>query len=246
MPDLILSGSNYARLMEGLVVTLQVLAGAVILGTLLSLFFGIGRLSTRAWVRRGSSVYVEFARGASAIILLFWMFFALPILFGIRGWSPMTAGILALGMNMGAYGAEIVRGAVLSVPKGQSEAAVALNLTNTQRLRHIVLPQAVPVILPPFGNLVIEVMKGTSLVSLITLSDLAFEVQKLRVNSIVLAESATTPVLYLNVLAIYFALSFVIDRLFKVAERKSAARFGVAPQRAKRAGRPAAGVGITG
>lgn len=246
MPDLILSGSNYARLMEGLVVTLQVLAGAVILGTLLSLFFGVGRLSTRAWVRRGSSVYVEFARGASAIILLFWMFYALPILFGIRGWSPMTAGILALGMNMGAYGAEIVRGAVLSVPKGQSEAAVALNLTNTQRLRYIVMPQAVPVILPPYGNLVIEVMKGTSLVSLITLSDLAFEVQKLRVNSVVISDSASTPILYLNVLAIYFILAFLIDRVFKFAERRSAARFGVKAPRAAKAGRPTAGAGMAG
>lgn len=246
MPDLILSPSNYARLMEGLVVTVQVLIGSVILGTLLSLFFGIGRLSERAWVRRASSVYVEFARGASAIILLFWMFFALPILFGIRGWSPMTAGILALGVNMGAYGAEIVRGAVKSVSKGQTEAAIALNLSNAQRLRHVVLPQAVPVILPPFGNLVIEVMKGTALVSLITLSDLAFEVQKLRVNSVVIADSATTPVLYLNVLAIYFVLAFLIDRAFKVAERRVAAKFGVKPPRRKKAGRRTAGVGVSG
>jgi polar amino acid transport system permease protein len=245
MPDLILSPNNYARLMEGLVVTLQVLAGAVLLGTVLSVIFGIGRLSTRAWVRRGSSVYIEFARGASAIILLFWMFYALPILFGVRGWSPMTAGILALGMNMGAYGAEIVRGAVKSVAKGQSEAAVALNLTNTQRLRHVVMPQAIPVILPPYGNLVIEVMKGTSLVSLITLSDLAFEVQKLRVNAVVIADSATTPVLYLNVLVIYFLLAFVISQFFKFAERRSAARFGVSP-RSSKAPRPAAGAGIAG
>jgi polar amino acid transport system permease protein len=239
MPDLILSPNNYARLMEGLVVTLQVLAGAVALGTVLSLLFGIGRLSTRAWVRRGSSVYIEFARGASAIILLFWMFYALPILFGIRGWSPMTAGILALGMNMGAYGAEIVRGAVKSVAKGQSEAAVALNLTNTQRLRYVVMPQAVPIILPPYGNLVIEVMKGTSLVSLITLSDLAFEVQKLRVNSVVISDSATTPILYLNVLAIYFALAFVINQVFKLGERRMAAKFGETSARVQ----PMTGVG---
>lgn len=245
MPDLILSPNNYLRLMEGLVVTLQVLVGSFLLGTLLSLIFGIGRLSDRAWVRRLSSVYVEFARGASAIILLFWMFYALPILFGIRGWSAMTAGILALGINMGAYGAEIVRGAVKSVPKGQSEAATALNLSNTQRLRHIVLPQAVPVILPPFGNLTIEIMKGTSLVSLITLSDLAFEVQKLRVNSVVISDSATTPVLYLNVLAIYFLLAFLIDRIFKFGEHRMAAKFGDIPTRRgtvkPTAGRVAAG-----
>lgn len=240
MPDLILSPNNYLRLMEGLVVTLQVLIGSFLLGTVLSIIFGIGRLSSRAWVRRLSSVYVEFARGASAIILLFWMFYALPILFGIRGWSAMTAGILALGLNMGAYGAEIVRGAIKSVPKGQSEAAIALNLTDTQRMRYVVLPQAVPIILPPFGNLTIEIMKGTSLVSLITLSDLAFEVQKLRVNSVVISDSATTPVLYLNVLVIYFLLAFVIDRVFKFAERRSAARFGNIPK-GGRVARPTAG-----
>lgn len=245
MDDLILSGSNYARLMEGLVVTLQVLAGSVILGTVLSLVFGVGRLSDRAWVRRGASVYIEFARGASAIILLFWMFFALPILFDVQGWSPRVAGILALGINMGAYGAEIVRGAIKSVPKGQSEASIALNFTSNQRLRFVVLPQAVPVILPPFGNLVIEVMKGTSLVSLITLSDLAFEVQKLRVNSVVIDDSASTPVLYLNVLMIYFLLAMVIAQAFKYAERRVAAKVGVRP-RSRKAGRPGAGVGVTG
>ncbi|MEX1043369.1 MAG: ectoine/hydroxyectoine ABC transporter permease subunit EhuC, partial [Acidimicrobiia bacterium] len=91
-----------------------------------------------------------------------------------------------------------------------------------------------------------EVMKGTALVSLITLSDLAFEVQKLRVNSVVIADSATTPMLYLNVLAIYFVLAFLIDRVFKLAERRVAAKFGVKPPRRKRAGRPTAGVGVTG
>lgn len=227
--ELILSGSNYARLMEGLVVTLQVLAGSVLLGTALSVLVGIGRLSDRAWVRRLSSVYVEFARGASAIILLFWMFFAVPILFEIEGWSPMAAGILALGLNMGAYGAEIVRGAIKSVPKGQTEASIALNLSETQRLRHVIIPQAVPVILPPFGNLVIEIMKGTALVSLITLSDLAFEVQKLRQQFLFSEGGASTPVLYFNVLIIYFLLAMVIAQIFKFAERRVAARFGAAP-----------------
>ena len=231
--ELILSGSNYARLMEGLVVTLQVLGGSVLLGTTLSLLVGVGRLSDRAWVRRLSSVYVEFARGASAIILLFWMFFAVPILFDVEGWSPMTAGILALGLNMGAYGAEIVRGAIKSVPKGQTEASIALNLSETQRLRHVIIPQAVPVILPPFGNLVIEIMKGTALVSLITLSDLAFEVDKLRQQFLFSEGGASTPVLYFNVLIIYFLLAMIIAQIFKFAERRAAAGFGAAPRAKK-------------
>lgn len=221
MDSLLLTASAYQRLLEGTVVTLQVLAGAVALGTILSFAFGIARLSSRRWTRILAVLYVEFARGVSAIILLFWMFFAFPILFGISGWSAMTSGILALGINMGAYGAEIVRGAVQSVPRGQSEAAVALNLTPTQRLRHVVIPQAVPVILPPFGNLVIEILKGTALVSLITLSDLAFEAQKLRVSAI----GADTPVLYLNVLVMYFVLAQLLMLAFRWAERRSAAGF---------------------
>src|SRR5690606_3067203 len=118
-------------------------------------------------------VYVEFARGVSAIILLFWMFFALPPLLGVN-FTPLIAGVLALGINMGAYGAEVVRGGIQAVPVGQTEAGIALNMTERQRLTQVILPQAVPVILPPFGNLMIEILKGTALVSLITLSDLAF------------------------------------------------------------------------
>lgn len=223
--NLLLNSKQYTRLMEGLYITLQVLLGAVLLGSTLSLLFGILRLSDKAWVRRAATVYVEFARGASAIILLFWMFFALPIFFDIRI-SPMIAGILALGINMGAYGAEIVRGAIKAVPKGQTEATIALNLTKAQRLRYVVIPQSVPIILPPYGNLAIEVLKGTALVSLITLSDLAFEVQKLRVNAVVTEDSASTIVLYLNVLLIYFALSQLIAAGFELAERRTARKFG--------------------
>lgn len=222
MDTLLLNPSAYQRLLEGTVVTLQVLTGAVVLGTVLSFLFGIARLSTRRWVRVAALVYIEFARGVSAIILLFWMFFAFPILFDLDGWSAMTSGILALGINMGAYGAEIVRGAVQAVPRGQSEATIALNLTPTQRLRHVIIPQATPIILPPFGNLVIEILKGTALVSLITLSDLAFEAQKLRVSAI----GEGTPVLYLNVLIMYFVLAQLLILAFRWAERRSAASFG--------------------
>jgi polar amino acid transport system permease protein len=194
--------------MEGLLVTLQVLAGSIALGTVMALIFGVARLSPQGWVRSAALVYIEFARGISAIILLFIMFFAVPILFGIGSMAPMLAGILALGLNMGAYGAEIVRGAIEAVPKGQTEATIALNMSNMQRLRHVVLPQAVPIILPPYGNLSIEVLKGTSLVSLITLADLAWVAQIIRQNAVRSPDPSPTPILYLNV------------------ERRSARKFG--------------------
>lgn len=212
--------------MKGTWVTIQVLLGSIALGAFMSLIMGVARLSVRRWIRQAALVYIEFARGISAIILLFWIFFALPILFGMGSMPPMLAGILALGLNMGAYGAEIVRGAIQSVPKGQTEATIALNMTDRQRLRHVVLPQAIPIILPPFGNLTIEILKGTALVSLITLSDLAFEAQKIRINNVISSDPVPTPILYLNVLIIYLILAQVLARLFRYAEGRSARRFG--------------------
>lgn len=226
MPEIVLNANQWARLMEGTVVTLQLLGWAMLLGSVMSLVMGVARLSRFRLIRALALVYVEIARGLSAIILLFIMFFAVPILFEVRGLSPMVAGVLALGLNMGAYGAEIVRGAIRAVPKGQAEATVSLNMTAYQRLRYVVLPQALAIILPPFGNLSIEILKGTALVSLITLSELAFEVQKLRVNRVVIEDSATTIALYLNALLIYFVIAQVLARLFRLAERLVETRLG--------------------
>ncbi|MEX2586426.1 MAG: amino acid ABC transporter permease [Actinomycetota bacterium] len=226
MPEFFLNSNQWARLGEGTAVTLQLLGWAMLLGSVMSLVMGVARLSRFRLVRALALVYVEIARGLSAIILLFIMFFAVPILFDVRGLSPMVAGVLALGLNMGAYGAEIVRGAIRAVPKGQAEATVSLNMTAYQRLRYVVLPQALTVILPPFGNLSIEILKGTALVSLITLSELAFEVQKLRVNRVVIEDSATTIALYLNALIIYFVIAQVLARLFRFAERQVETRLG--------------------
>lgn len=226
--DLLLNSNQYRNLLDGVVVTVQVLLGSFVLGTLMSLVFGVARLSQHKWVRASALAYIEFARGISAIILLFWIFFALPILFGLPSMPPMLAGILALGLNMGAYGAEVVRGAIQAVPKGQTEATIALNMSPGQRLRHVVLPQAIPIILPPYGNLTIEILKGTALVSLITLSDLAFEAQKIRINAVISDDPVSTAVLYINVLVIYLILAQIVAALFRVAERRSARRFGSA------------------
>jgi polar amino acid transport system permease protein len=226
LEEFLLTPRQYSNLMSGTWVTIQVILGSFALGTVMSLIMGVARLSTRSWIRGTALVYIEFARGISAIILLFWMFFALPILFGVRSMPPMMAGILALGLNMGAYGAEIVRGAIQSVPKGQTEASIALNLTERQRLRHVVLPQAVPIILPPYGNLTIEVLKGTALVSLIALTDLTRVALVIRQNRVLSDNPVNVPFLWINVLIIYLILSQVIAQIFKVAERRSARKFG--------------------
>lgn len=219
MDWLLLSSKQYDRVLEGVVVTVQLLGASFVLGVVLSLIFGVARLSERRWVRGAALVYVEFARGISTIVLLFVMAYAIPILLGLEQSNVFWLATVALGVNMGGYGAEIIRGAIQSVPKGQTEASIALNLTSTQRLRFVVLPQALRVILPPMGNLTIEILKGTALVSLVGMSDLTFEIDKLSTNRVLAAEPVDTSILYLNALIAYFVMAQMINLVFRFGER---------------------------
>ena len=222
---MLLSARQYLNLLDGALVTMQVFIFAALLGSALALLFGVLSLSHNSVVRGLSRVYIEFGRGVSAIILLFFVFFALPILLGIRFLSPMQAGVVALGLNMGAYGSEVVRGGIQSIGAGQTEAAVALNMSPWQRLRYVILPQAVVAMLPPYGNLSIEVLKGTALVSLVTLSDITFEAQKIRTNRIILPDPPSTLLIFATVLVMYFILSQVVARLFRLLERLAGGRW---------------------
>jgi polar amino acid transport system permease protein len=224
--DLLLTPGQYRVLWNGVQVTMQLLLYAFILGVILSLVIGLMRLSHRAWLRGIALVYVEIFRGISTIVLLFWFVFAFPILLGLDAGDVRTElAIIALGINMGGYGAEIVRGAILSVPKGQTEATIALNLTNAQRIRHIVLPQAMPVILPPMGNLTIEILKGTALVTLIGMNDLMNRIDALRVARGRFEDPLSIPVLFFNGLVIYFILAQLVNLFFRLAERRTSAMY---------------------
>jgi polar amino acid transport system permease protein len=156
----------------GLARTVEVGAGAILLSFVLSFVAGLARLAPWRCIRWGARVYVEIFRGTSLLVQLFWLYFVLPR-FGPQ-LPPVFAGILALGLNGGAYGSEIVRGTLASFPRGQWEAAAAVNLSPFSTLFDIVLPQAIRTMLPPFGNLSIEVLKGTALVSLISVTDLTY------------------------------------------------------------------------
>lgn len=150
------------------------------------------------------------------MIQMFWLVFALPML-GIQ-LTPMFAGVLALALNYGAYGSEAVRSSIQAVPKGQTEAAIALNMTPFQRMRRVVLPQAVVMMLPAFGNLLIELLKGTSLVSLIMLTDLTFKGMLLRTFDI-----SRTPEILGLILVMYFILAIMITLSVRWLERKVSA-----------------------
>jgi len=206
-------------LLKGAWITLQVTAGAAVLGLVCAFTSGLAAVSGSRVARGVSSVYVEFFRGTSALVQLFWLFFALPLV-GIR-FEPVAAGIVALGLNIGSYGSEVVRGAIRAIPKTQYEATVALNMTGYRRMRSVILPQAVVSMLPPFGNLLIELLKGTSLVSLITIADLTFNGQVLR------SVTGDTLTVFLLVLAIYFVMAYTITLGMKWLERRAAASIGL-------------------
>lgn len=199
-------------LLQGLAVTLEIMAGTVVLAVPLALAAGIGRLSSLRPLRWIAAVYVEVFRGTSALVQLFWFYFVLP-LFGVQ-LPAMLVGIVVLALNAGAYGAEVVRGAIRAVPPGQREAGIALNLTRGQIMRRIVVPQAVPAMLPPAGNLLIELLKNTALVSLITITDLTFRGQLLR------SETLRTTEIFTLMLLMYFAVALLITGGVRLLERK--------------------------
>ncbi len=159
-------------ILEGAIVTAQISVLSIVLFLFLSFLAGIGRGKGGPTVRRISIVYIELFRGNSLLVILFWMFFVLPE-FGIF-LSPMVAGVLAIGLNFGAYGAEVVRGALSAVARGQTEAAIALNMSPFRRMMRIILPQAVAITIPGLTNLTIELIKSTALVSAITLVDITY------------------------------------------------------------------------
>jgi polar amino acid transport system permease protein len=199
-------------LLKGAAVTLHVMILSIIVAFLLSFLFGFMKLSKWKILRMISSIYIEVFRGTSLLIQLFWLYFALPML-GVQ-LSAMTAGVLAIGLNYGAYGAEVVRSSIQAVPKGQTEAAIALNMTTFQKMRIVILPQALLLMTPTFGNLTIELLKGTALVSLVTLSDLTFQAMLLRTATMKTAE------IFGLLLIFYFLIAYPVSLGFRWLERK--------------------------
>ena len=201
-------------LLEGAWLTVRITAAGALLAFALALAAGLARLSPWRPVRALASVYIEVFRGTSLLVQLFWLFFVLPLPPFRVELAPFTVAVLGLGLNIGAYGAEVVRAAIQAVPRSQTEASIALNMSPALRMRRIILPQAALAMLPPWGNLLIELLKGTALVSLITLGDLTFRANQLN------ATTFRTVEIFTLVLIIYFVLAQVIALGIRLAERR--------------------------
>lgn len=222
--------------LQGLPVTVIATVGGIALTIVLAFAAGLALLSPRRPVRVVARVYVEGLRGTSEVVQLFWVFFALPLLVGYQI-VPLAAGILVLGLNHGAYGAEIVRGAVQSVPRAQIEGAVALSLSPAQRMRRVVLPQAVVEMLPPFNTLFIQLLKSTALLSFVSILDLTGIAQQRLIPNF----GAQDVLVWTVVLVFYLVLALAITAVMRLLERAGAARLGRGPSaRARRATVPVA------
>jgi polar amino acid transport system permease protein len=200
-------------LLQGAVLTIEIALLGCVLAVVMAVLAAVATLYGPAPLRWLAIGYVEIFRGTSALVQLFWLFFVLPQ-FGLS-LEPFTVGVLALGLNVGAYGSEVVRGAIFAVPRGQWEATTALNMTRPQALRRIILPQAFVAMIPPWGNLFIELLKSTALVSLITLTDLAFKAQQLNQTTM-----KTVPIFTL-VLLMYLAMSLCITIGMRILEQRA-------------------------
>lgn len=212
--------SGYLGLiLDGAVVTIELTIMGCALALVAAFIAGLGRISRHWPLRALATAYIEFFRGTSIFVQLFWAYFVLP-LFGLP-LTPLQAGVLALGLNVGAYGAEVVRGAILALPREQYEACTALNLSRFQRMRYVILPQALVLMLPTFGNNAIELLKGTAVVSLISLSDLTFQAQVVR------AQTGSTAMPFLTILVLYFAMALVLSFSIRGLERKLSAGLDV-------------------
>lgn len=195
-------GQYWPRLLSGTGVTIVQFLLAAALGVAISLAMGLMKLSDNRLVKGFAVIYIEIFRGTSLLVQLYWIFFVLPLL-GIT-LEKFTAGYVAIALNTGAYGAELVRGGILAVPKGQWEAGLAINMSPAQRMRRIILPQALVNMLPPWGNLMIEVLKGTALVSLISVTDLMFETKQINASTYLSAQSFGFALIVYYVLARFF------------------------------------------
>ncbi|MFD3957844.1 MULTISPECIES: ectoine/hydroxyectoine ABC transporter permease subunit EhuC [Streptomyces] len=215
-----LLADEFPQVRSGLWVTLQATVLGALLALVLAFALGLAAGSRLLLVRGVSRVVVEFFRGTSLYIQLFWLYYAMPLVTGYE-LTPVICGVVAFGLNFGAYGAEVVRGAVNSVPRAQYEAAIALNLSPSRRLWKVILPQAWVQMIPSFTNLLIQLLKATPLLWLISAADLMTVIQTLRDRT---GETLTA---YLTLLAAYFVLAYALTMLMNLLERSAKRRLGL-------------------
>ncbi|WP_161883019.1 amino acid ABC transporter permease [Deinococcus alpinitundrae] len=195
--------ASLPTLLVGTRLTIGFALAAMVLGLPLGLIVALLRLYALGWLRWLATLYVSFIRGTPLLVQIFVIYYGLPS-FGIT-LSPVVGGVLALTFNAAAYLSETIRAAILSIPKGQHEAAYSVGLSRLETMQLIVLPQAARVALPSLGNSLIGLVKDTSLVSVITVVEL------LRSAQLVIARTFEPFGPYLAAAMVYWAVSSLLE-----------------------------------
>jgi len=205
--------SGWPQLLQGALVTVEVTSVSLLLGCVLGLLIGIGRLHPERRILYSlCTAYLAVIRGTPLLVQLFILFFGLPQ-FGIM-LPAFLCGVLGLGIYSGAYVSEIVRGAIQSIDRGQMEAARSIGLSSRQAMWNVILPQAVVRMIPPLGNEFIALIKNSALVSLLTIHDLMHEGQK------IISVSYRSLEVYLAIALIYFVLTGLTTLALRHVEQR--------------------------
>lgn len=212
-PDLSVVTARWAVILAGLQLTLYVaamsMAVALVLGLLVA-FMRISRIKPLSWL---ANLYVQFFRGIPQFVFLLWLYYGLSILLGIN-FSPITAGVIALSVQHGAYLSEIYRAGIQAIHKGQMEAGLSVGLSKLRIYHRIILPQAFRIILPPVVNTWIGMLKDTALVSVIG-------VQELMRTTELQSNFYFRPFEFYTAAAlIYVSMTFVFSRLASLVEAR--------------------------
>jgi polar amino acid transport system permease protein len=219
------SAALISYLLQGAVVTLELTAASLVIVIASSLSLALARMSQRRLLRLAGGFVIETFRGTSALVQLFWVYYVFP-LFGLN-LPPFLSAAIVLGLNSGSYFSEIIRSSLIAVPRGQLEAARALHLPRGYVFRRILVPQALPLILPGFGNMLVSLLKFTSFASLVTVQDLSFRASMIRTTY---GETGPT---YSATLVIYFVLALGLGRGVKALERMAGRAAGHETGRSK-------------
>ncbi len=193
--------------------TLRLAIPSIILGFVLGIFIGIGRLAPQRWIRIPATLYVEFFRGIPLVLVIFWIWIAIPIVLN-RSIPEYSVALAAFVVFEAAYLGEIVRAGIQSVPRGQVEAATAVGLTGTQTMRSVVLPQALKNMIPSLVTQFIVLFKDTSLASIIGFMDLTKAAQVVNNREIRPFQ------LYLFIAAVYWICTYSMSRYARHLEKR--------------------------
>ena len=206
---------NLGFLLAGARATILVTIAALLIGMVIGLVVGMARLSKRPYVAGPATAYIEVFRNTPALVQLIWVYYCLPILTGLN-MNALISCTIALAVNGSAYLAEIFRGGIQSIDRGQVEAARTLGMSHLQTMRKVVLPQAFRRMIPPFVNESVALLKFSSLVSVLGVADLTYQAQ-------VLSTTTFRPIEIFTFIAIvYFGLCTLLSYSARRLERRLA------------------------